>query len=115
MQSIPFTLPDVHGGLSEGTGAVYVEGDELVIEAQVKLLSLIDRKPQAYRIELIDLESVAHRRTVLGDRVTIRTRPLDLLADVPGAGNGELVLKFKRRHRAAVDDLLDRLKLWRTG
>ena len=112
MQSIPFSVPDLHGGFSEGRGRVHIDGDDIVFETQVKLLSIFDRRPQTHRIELVDLESVRHKRTVLGDRITICTRPMTLVTEIPGSANGELVLKVKRRHRAAVDDLLERLRLW---
>ena len=43
MLSIPFSTGDVHGGFSEGRGAIHVDGDELVIEVQVKVFGMFDR------------------------------------------------------------------------
>ena len=114
MLSIPFATGDVHGGFSEGRGAIRVEDDEVVIEVQVKVFGMFDRDAQTFRFELTDLEEVRHRRTVFGDRLTIRTRPMGLIGDVPGSTEGALLLKFKRRHRGSVDALLDRLDLWIT-
>jgi len=114
VQSVPFEIKEVHGGFSEARGAAYVEGDALVLEVQTSLLGLFPRPPRAYRVELVDLEEVRHKRGLRRDRVTIRTRPLDRITGVPGAGQGELCLFVKRSHRAALDTLLDRLDLWRT-
>ena len=114
MLSIPFSTGDVHGGFSEGRGAIHVDGDELVIEVQVKVFGMFDRGAQTFRFELTDLEEVRHKRNPFRDKVTIRTRPMGLVADVPGATEGALPLLFKRRHRAQVDALLDRLDLWLT-
>ncbi len=114
MLSIPFSTGDIHGGFSEGRGAIHVDGDEVVIEVQVKVLGMFDRGAQTFRFELTDLEEVSHKRNPFWDTVTIRTRPMGLIGAVPGATEGALVLTMKRRQRAQVDALLDRLDLWLT-
>ena len=114
MLSVPFATGDVHGGFSEGRGAICVEDEDVVIEVQVKVFGMFDRGAETFRFELTDLEEVNHRRTLFGDRLTIRTRPMGLIGDVPGAAEGALLLKVKRRHRKALDALLDRLDLWIT-
>ena len=114
MLSVPFATGDVHGGFSEGRGAIRVDDDEVVIEVQVKVMGMFDQQPKSFRFELTDLEEVEHRRTLFGDRLTIRTRPMNLISSIPGATEGALLLKFKRRHRRALDALLDRFDLWIT-
>ncbi|WP_412063555.1 MULTISPECIES: hypothetical protein [unclassified Rubrivirga] len=114
MLSVPFATGDVHGGLSEGRGSIHVEGDEVVIEVQVKVLGMFDRGAQSFRFELTDLEEVRHKRGWFGDTLTLRTRPMDLVSRVPGASEGCLALKVKRRNRDALDALLDRFDLWMT-
>lgn len=112
MRSIPFKTGDVHGGFSEGKGQICVEGDDLVIEVNVTFLGMVDRGTTTHRFDLTDLEAVQHSRTPFRDTLKIRTRPMDLISDVPGANQGELLLKIGRRNRRDVDDLLERLDLW---
>jgi hypothetical protein len=112
MKSIPFATGDVHGGFSEGRGTICIDGDEVVLELQVKFLSLFERAAETHRFELTDLEEVRHQRGLLNDKLTIRTNPMDIVSSLPGAANGALALKVKRRHRADVDRLIDRLDLW---
>lgn len=114
MRSIPFSTGDIHGGFSEGKGAVAVEDDHLVIEVSVTFMGMFDRGTTTHRLELTDLEEVRHSRNPFRDTLRIRTRPMDLISKVPGAQQGELLLKIRRRHRRAVDDLLYRLDLWVT-
>ena len=114
MQSVPFVLKEVHGGLSEAHGAAYVEDEELVLEIQTAFLGLIKRNPQVYRIDLTDLDDVRYKRGLRTDRLTLRTRPLDRLSGIPGVNQGALCLHVARQDRAALDVLLDRLDLWRT-
>ena len=112
MQSVPFSVPNAHRGASEMRGTVCLEGDDVVVEMQVKLFSLFKRPPQTYRFDMTDLEEVRHVRRLWGDTVVLRTRPMDCVGQIPGASNGELHLKVKRRDRSALDALLDRLELW---
>ena len=111
--SVPFRVREVHGGWSEAGGLIYVEGDDVVIEVQVKLLSLFQRDPEVHRFELVDLDEVRCKRGLRNDRLMLRTRPMDVLAGIPGAAEGELCLVVKRKCRADLDRLLDRLSLWR--
>ncbi len=112
MTSIPFSISNAHRGASEMRGTVCVDDDEVVVEMQVKLWSLFKRPPQTFRFDVTDLEEIRHKRSLLGDTVVLRTRPMDLAAQVPGSANGELTLKIKRSRRREVDALLDRLDLW---
>lgn len=111
--AVPFTIDKVHGGLSRAHGHAFVDGEELVLEMQTMLLSFVKQQPKTYRFDLVDLESVRHKRSLMGgDTITLRTRPLDVVADLPGAENGGLKLCIKRAHRAEVDALLEYLDLW---
>ena len=112
MQSVPFSISDAHHGFSEMRGSIYLDGDDVVIEVQVKFLSLFDRPAQTFRFDITDLEAVRHRRGMFSDSVTIRTRPMERATDIPGSADGAICLKVKRRDRRAVDLLLDRLDLW---
>ncbi|MDX1420042.1 MAG: hypothetical protein R3181_08755 [Rubricoccaceae bacterium] len=113
MESVTFRVKEVHGGFSEAAGMIYVDGDDLVLEVETKLLSLFRRPPKVYRFELVDLDAVRYKKGFRHDRLTLRTRPLDAIADVPGVSEGELCLLVARKDRDALDRLLDRLDLWR--
>ena len=112
MISLPFTTPDIDGGLSEGKGHLALDGDDITIRVEVSFLGLFTRDTKTARFEITDLDEIRHKRTVLGDRITIRTQPMDIATRVPGSAQGELVLKTKKKHRRDVDALLDRLELW---
>lgn len=115
MQSVPFKINEVHGGLSSGHGAAYVDEEDLVLEIQTALFSFVKQRPKVYRIDLTDLESVEYDKGFREDRLTLRTRPMDRLAGVPGVAEGQLCLRFARKDRKGLAVLLDRLDLWRTN
>ena len=95
-------------------GAVYLDGEDVVIEIQVKVLSLFKQPAQTFRFDMTDLEEIRHRRGFWSDAVTLRTRPMERVTGIPGSAEGALCLKVKRAHRAELDRLLDRLELWVT-
>ena len=112
MISVPFSTLDIDGGFSEGTGYLTLDGNDLTIKVDVALMGLFKRKSETVRFEITDLDEVRHKRSVIGDRITIRTQPPGLAMEIPGAAQGEMVLKVKKKHRRDVDALLDRLELW---
>lgn len=114
MKSVPFSTGQVHGGFSEGRGTICVEDDEVVIEVQVSFLTLFNQAPETYRFDMTDLEEIRHKRGWLRDKLTIRTRPMDIVTQIPGAAEGALDLHVKRAHRRDLDRFLDHLEMWVT-
>ena len=112
MISLPFATPDIDGGLSEGKGVLLLDGDEITVRVEVALLGLFDRSVDTVRFDMTDLDEVNYTRRAWGDRLTLRVRPPSIAAQLPGCGQGEIVLKTKRKYRREVDALLDRLELW---
>ena len=112
MKSVPFSISDNHSGLSDLRGVVCLEGDDVVIEMEIKFVGLFKRPSQAFRFDITDLEEVRHTRRFWGDTLTLRTRPMERVTDIPGSSDGALALKVKRADRPALDALIDRLELW---
>ena len=112
MLPVPFHVGNAHRGASEMKGVAYVDGEDLVVEMQVKLWSLFKRPSQTFRIDLTDLDTVRHKRGWFGDAVTVRTRPMELAAEIPGSSDGAFCFQVKRKDRSAADALLERLELW---
>ena len=110
--SVPFTVRRRDNGLSETKGCLYIDGDEIVVETQTTMMGLWRRSPKEHRLELTDLETVSHKQGLLGDRLTVRTRPMALVSRLPGAAEGALVLSVARRDRDGLDRVLERLELW---
>ena len=112
MPSVAFSTPDIHSGLSEAKGMLYVDENDVTLEIEVTHIGLIKGRSRTVQFELTDLDSVRHKRSILGDTLTIRTQPRDLVTDLPGAADGELCLKIKKKHRRDLDAVLDRMELW---
>jgi hypothetical protein len=107
MIPIPFSLPD--DGLRERQGTVTIEEGELVLRIHDRLLGLIDADRVVVRIAPEALAHVVIRRRPLVDRLVIVPVRGDLLNGLPGGNAGSLELRVWRRHRAALEDLVDEI------
>jgi hypothetical protein len=88
---------------------VTVEGDELVIRIEDKLLGILDSERTTIRIDADALTDVVVRRRPLYDRlVVVPVRP-EALDSVPGLFGGALELRIWRGHRRALEELTDTL------
>jgi hypothetical protein len=102
---IAFTLPDV--GLREVKGLVYMDDDALVLKLHDALLGMLDDERKEIRIEPSALASVSIQRGLLRDRLVLRPKRPDLLDAVPGEHASAVELRVKRRHRGALEELVE--------
>ena len=113
MSSIPFDIESDELGLSKSKGVMHVDDEHVTFEIQTTFVGIFKRSPKTYQIELTDLDEVGYKKGLLRDRLTVRTRPLDQIARLPGADEQGLSLCIKRTHRKSLQSVLDQLYLWR--
>lgn len=125
-QRIPFTVgvPDSFEYTSsemverQGGGLVGLEDDHLVIQVQVTTTATsmmtmsVDTDVSDVDEHRIPLRAIAsvHISGRWGRKMKIMANDLRLFNEVPGSQSGMLVLRFKRAHREAADDLATRLQ-----
>jgi len=115
MPSVPFEIDSADYGVARSQGVMRVEDEDLVFEIQTIYLGFYRRPLHTYRLDLTDLDEVRYERNFWRDRLTIRTRPLDRITDLPGTNGGELCLRIRRKNRRVLGPVLDHLRLWRTN
>ena len=90
-----------------------VDGDEVNVEVQVAHLGgIFSGRTERASFHLTDLDAVRYKKSMLGDKLTLRTQPMHLVSDLPGGAQGELVLKIKKKHRPDLDAVLSAFDLW---
>jgi hypothetical protein len=97
-------MPD--NGLRERSGTVTVEGDELVVRIEDKLLGILDADRTTIRIDADALADVVVRRRPLYDRLVVVPVKAAALDAIPGL-NGALEMRIWRGHRRALEELTD--------
>lgn len=110
MTSVPFYIPDVHEGFSEAHGMLFLEDGTLVFQMQVTTLELFKHDPKEVRVDLGAIDQIRFSRGWWRDKLRFRPKRFDLLAEMPGTHKEELKIKIKRKHRDAVDRLLEEIE-----
>jgi hypothetical protein len=103
---IPFELNEVHGGFSEATGVMYLEGGYLVFEVMVTTLGIFKREPETIKVELGVIDTMRLEKRFRKDRLFIRPTKPQLLHTMPGKHEGALELRIKRAHRSTVEAII---------
>ena len=113
MSSVPFKIRYLPGNLARVEGVARLEPDALVLEFRTvdALVGVLRSRPREVRIGLNDVESIDFRRGWLGGRLRIATQRMTALEAIPGAKGLEVVLKCRRRDRAAGAELAATLRL----
>lgn len=108
---LPVHLPDLHGGLTELKGVLYLEDEFLVLEIDTLLLGEFSQEEQVIKIEPAALADVRLDRGLVRDRLCLRPKKRTLLEAVPGKHRGgEVQLRVWRTRRAQAEQLVEQVR-----
>ncbi len=110
--SLPVTIEEVHGGLSNASGTLYLTDDFLVLSVQVAFLSMWKQKPLTVKIAPEALHSVRYKRGLFKDKMFVRPWKPALLDAVPGKHEGEIALQVKKSFRHEAEALVEEVDYW---
>jgi hypothetical protein len=110
---VSFGVGDAYGGFAEVKGQVRLDGEELVLEFQVKdsFVGALKSGVKELRLPLSELEELSFRKGLFRRRLTLRARGLSALADLPGADGACVVLSVVRADADAARDLASHVTL----
>ena len=111
MKSIPFTLPELNGGLTEITGRLYEEEEFLVLDVETALLGEFDKEGQVIKIEPAALRDIELDKGVFKDKLRLWPKKRTLLEALPGNYKGEVPLSIWKKHRSDVEEILAWVRL----
>jgi len=111
--SIPFELPDLHGGFSEAKGYLRMEPEFLVFEIQVAVLGMFKDDAQQIKVEPGVIADITFDKGVFKDKIRILPGKFELVKAFPGKPAGEIILKTKRRHRDVVRSFVNDIRRWK--
>ncbi len=101
MPSVPFSVPDLHGGLATARGIVRLDADHLVLEFDVRddFVGLFNSSVSQARIALTEIESLELSRRLWWTTLAVRTKSMASIAEVPGRSHEGFKLKIARKYR----------------
>lgn len=107
MISIPVKLHTPDAVVTESEGLIKFEEGRLVLEYETKDAFFGSFKSEVKEVPIMpdDVADVRYRTGIFKTELAIRARSLKTFEKVPGAKNGEVRLRFKRRNRADAEEL----------
>jgi hypothetical protein len=110
---LPFSIDDLYGGLARVNGLLRVREGELLLEYQTQdnLVGVFKGRSGTTVIPIRDIYEVEVKSNWLGRAFILRPRSLSLLADMPGADESQLKLKFNRRDLTSAKEIASYLNL----
>ena len=111
--SLPFSIDDLYSGLARVDGLLRLKDDQLLIEFQKQdnLMGIFKGNSQSRTIPLRQIFKVELKSSWFGRSLLLRPTTLSAFQGIPGADEGELKLKFKKRDLELAKDLVSHLNL----
>ncbi len=104
---IPFKIGNINTGIDEATGIANVSNSKLLLDFEVSDLfgkkKLGSRKAQ---INLQDVIAVTYNPGWFWDTVQIQTNGIDIVAGIPGSGQGKFTMTTKKSNRLLTENWL---------
>ncbi|MFH5830797.1 hypothetical protein ACG2F4_02425 [Halalkalibaculum sp. DA3122] len=112
-KAVQFEIPAVNYGLQTASGLLKLEGEELLIEFQVKdaLFEVFKSDVEEVAIPLRALQSVEYKKGWFSSRIVLEADSLRVFDEIPGADQGECILKIKRKERKEAEKLVSKIRL----
>ncbi len=105
--ALPFKTDDAYHGLAEVQGILHIERDHLILEFQVQdsFFGALKSAPKRLRVDYIDLSKLQYQRSWFKSRIELKINNLRILSKFPGAKDGRISLKVKRKLKEEAEDI----------
>lgn len=112
-RTIPFEIPDVNHGFVEVKGLLHVNSNELVLEFDERdaFMGVIKSDLKEVRIPFSDIEAIEVKKRFFSMRAEIISTSMRTLQDVPGADQGRVKMKIRRKNRDEAERVFSKARL----
>ncbi|RME98848.1 MAG: hypothetical protein D6772_08475 [Bacteroidetes bacterium] len=106
-KDLPFQTKDAYRGFAEVHGILHVDRDELVLEFQVQdsFIGALKSATKHLPISYLDLVKLSYVRTWFKSYLELKLRSVSVMSKFPGAKDGLITLKIKRRYKVEAEDI----------
>jgi hypothetical protein len=110
---LAFNIDDIYSGLARVNGLMSLTRDELVLEFQTQdnLVGIFKGRSGTIRIPIRDLYQAEVKSSWFSRFLIIRPKTLSAIANIPGADDSELKVKFKKRDLSSAKEIVSFLNL----
>lgn len=112
-RSVPFEIPNVNHGIVVVKGLFHVHQTEIVLEFDRRdgFTQIFKSDLKEVALSYSDLESVKLEKKLFRTRIIILANSMKALKDIPGADQGKVILKVKRKDRKAAEEAISKVAL----
>lgn len=106
-RTLPFKSDEAYNGFAEVNGMLHVEHDHLLLEFEVKdaFVGMLKSSAKELRIEYPELLGATYQRSWVKSRLQLKVKRMQVQARFPGAKEGVIELKIKRKYKTVAEDL----------
>lgn len=106
-KSLPFKTDDAYHGFAELQGILHIERNHLLLEFEVKdrFVGALKSGPKQLKVAYEELTRLDYQRNLFKSRMEIKVKSLRIQTSFPGAKDGCITLKIKRRYKTEAEDI----------
>lgn len=108
-----FKTEDAYSGLASVEGIMRLGKEQVVLEFQMKdnILGMLKSKPKALTIPFRDLAEVSYKVNWFISQFRLQVTSMHILGEFPGAKDGIIKLKIKRKQKQSAKELASHINL----
>jgi hypothetical protein len=112
--SFPFDIPNLFNGFGEARGVARLEGDEVVLEYEVResILNVFKGEVQEARIPLAEINWVDFSTSWFSAKLVLACRTMKCVSGVPGMEQGKVTLNVAKSDRPRAQEFGTAINLW---
>lgn len=112
-QSVPFEIPNVNHGFVVVKGLFHATREGIVLEFDERdgFTQLFKSDLKEIKLSYSDLDALELKKKLFRTRIQIRGNSMKALREVPGADQGKVELKIKRKDRKLAEKVISDARL----
>lgn len=111
--SIPFSIEGVNSGFTAVYGLAKIEGQSIILEFQSSdaIIGVVKSGLKTVTLPFSAIRKMEFKKGWFTTKITIQTKSMADLKDVPGAKSGSVELSIKKAHRKEAVELNSHFQL----
>jgi len=111
--ALPFYKDDVYGGFAVQRGLIHVDSNFLTIEFETKdaVFNVVTSGLKIIKIPMEGIQSVNYKKGFFSSKISITTKSLKYLANIPGNESNSVTFKIKKKDRELAHQSVSHIQL----
>ncbi len=109
--SLPFSIKNVFAGFARIYGILKLEENRIILEFQTvdNLVKVLKSDVKNFTIPIRDIEEIDFKKSIWGNKLTLRVSTLNDVKDIPNQEAGEMILSIDGKYTEQALDLVKQI------